>query len=269
MIFETTPEQQAMLRSIVNDMVREGVDPLLCFEAAGLAISDQGVFDLMFLWLKSVDQDERKNIVEDIKKSISDYFLNFSKKRVEPAKSFAKTESRLHSLSSEELQEMSGDIVKILSRLSTNPPGAGKVTLADICSLSLHLLHKVSVDNKRRKEYDNTVRTAVRKERHEPITTEKRLYAVTTIDYRGERTPVVCDNFEDACEYVESNSLDLWENSYMLAVIEPHKPNHPYMHGLAKEEMEGFWYRWNLDEGRYEPIEKPKAYEGTICFGIG
>lgn len=261
MIFETTPEQRAMLRSIVNDMVREGVDPLLCFVVGNLACADQGVFDLMLLWLKTDNPNERKEIVEDIEKSMNDYSLN--------TKTFAKTESRLRSLSSEELQEMSGDIVKILSRLSPNPPGAGKVTLADICSLSLHLLRKVSVDNERRKEYDDIVRTAVRKERHEPITTEKRLYAVTTIDYRGERTPVVCDNFEDACEYVESNSLDLWENSYMLAVIEPHKPNHPYMHGLAKEEMEGFWYRWNLDEGRYEPIEKPKAYEGTICFGIG
>lgn len=189
---------------------------------------------------------------------------------------FARKEAHLRSLSEEELHRMYEDIERILSQLQTlglsDAEVIGKILMSrrmDVCSLSLHLLQKFKIEAARREEYDEIVRTAVRKEKHEPVTNEKRLYAVTTIGSRfgDDRTPIVCDNFEDARAYVESNSMDLWENSYMLAVIEANLPNHPY--GLGVGDSEEYWYRWNLETSRYEPIEKPREYANTKCFGIG
>lgn len=68
--FETTSEQQKWLRSIMNDMIASGLDPLFCLEVGGLAYADQGIFDLMLLWAENTDSDERGNIIEDIKNGI-------------------------------------------------------------------------------------------------------------------------------------------------------------------------------------------------------
>jgi hypothetical protein len=97
-----------------------------------------------------------------------------------------------------------------------------------------------------------------------------RLYTVTTIApsarFGGERTPVICDSFERAQEIVERNEGDIWECSYHLVVIEAVIPNWLYGSSYANER---YWYRYNTDAERYEPIETPERYELTFGFGIG
>jgi hypothetical protein len=97
-----------------------------------------------------------------------------------------------------------------------------------------------------------------------------RLYTVTTIApsnrFGGTRTPVICNNFERAREIVEENEGDIWECSYYLAVIEAVIPNYLYGSSYIHER---YWYRYNTDTERYEPIEMPERYENIYGFGIG
>jgi hypothetical protein len=107
----------------------------------------------------------------------------------------------------------------------------------------------------------------------------KRLYTVTTIAasiaYGGTRTVVVCDSFERAKEIVETNEGDIWESSYMLAVIEPVACNWLYHYFVTSDGVERYWYRWSSKDretgrpGGYEAIETPPGYEQVVGFGIG
>ncbi len=195
---------------------------------------------------------------------------------------YAQERDRLYRRSAEELggeykeiETMLAEIQKLGTQAIANTSEVGRIILSrrvDLCILSLMTLQRVKVEVEEEGRFDEIVRTAVPKEKHVAGTKEPRLYAITSIApkrFGGTRTPVVCDSFDAACEYVENNSADLWENSYMLVVIEPNKPNYPYGMGLEREEMDGYWYRWNLQTNRYEPIEKPEEYKHTVCFGIG
>jgi len=72
--FKTTPEQVLKLASITVEMVNAGLAHRFIFEASELARVDQGVYDLMALWLVVADDDaERDEIVADIQESIDDY----------------------------------------------------------------------------------------------------------------------------------------------------------------------------------------------------
>jgi hypothetical protein len=130
----------------------------------------------------------------------------------------------------------------------------------------------------REKEFDERVKACVPKPGgHEqmPVPEDfikhdgKRLYTVTTmaasISFGGTRTVAVCDSFERAKEMIEHNEGDLWEHSYMLAVIEPVAAN--WLYYVFPDER--YWYRWNLERACYEPIEVPPGYESMFCFGIG
>lgn len=96
-----------------------------------------------------------------------------------------------------------------------------------------------------------------------------RLYTVTTIAasaaYGGTRTVVVCDSFDRAREIVEKNEGDIWESSYMLAVIEPVAVNWLYHYF----EGEVYWYRYDVEKERYEVVEIPPGYENIVGFGVG
>jgi hypothetical protein len=121
--------------------------------------------------------------------------------------------------------------------------------------------------------YDEVVRTVVLKpgghtvarwpELHGPE--QPRLYTVTTIAssarYGGTRTPVICSSFERAHDMVTRNEGELWEYSYMLAVIEAIVPDRLYCN---LEEQ--YWYVWR--DG-YVPIEVPEKYRQVCGFGIG
>jgi hypothetical protein len=70
--FKTTPEQRREIPSVVSAMHAACVEPTLIAAAAELAQTDQGVFDLLKLWLRAVGQ-ERDEIIGDIRESLADY----------------------------------------------------------------------------------------------------------------------------------------------------------------------------------------------------
>jgi len=97
-----------------------------------------------------------------------------------------------------------------------------------------------------------------------------RMYTVTTIAsserYGGMRTVALCRTFDRAKEIVESNEGDIWEFSYMLAVIEAVVPDELYG-GLILDEQ--YWYKWDLERKGYRPIECPPGRENVFGYGIG
>lgn len=156
------------------------------------------------------------------------------------------------------------------------PDPSVKVSQGAVSSVAAALLQdpKLRTDEERR--YDEVVKSCVPKpcthsQLPAPEGVSKRLYTVTTIAasarYGGTRTPVVCDDFEVAREIVERNAGDIFETSYRLAVIEAVVPNQLYGGTLDEQ----YWYRWDgpYETGRYVPVERPSAYEGTVGFGIG
>lgn len=72
--FRTEPEQVLNLASIMVEMMNVGLDHDFIVRASELARVDQGVYDLMALWLDtSGDAAERDEIVADIHESLDDY----------------------------------------------------------------------------------------------------------------------------------------------------------------------------------------------------
>ena len=100
------------------------------------------------------------------------------------------------------------------------------------------------------------------------IENRRHLFAITTIaksdKFGGTRTPVVCTTLARAKEIIETNEGDIWESSYMLAVIEAVVPDHLYDYT-----HESYWYRWDLEKKCYEAIECPPEYKNTMGFGVG
>lgn len=99
-----------------------------------------------------------------------------------------------------------------------------------------------------------------------------RLYTVTTIAssprYGGTRTPIVCTSFEGAKRVVEENEGDIYEYSYMFAVIEAVVADRLY--GTELDEL--YWYKWvrNDNGGQYQAIETPPGYEeDSALHGLG
>jgi len=88
-------------------------------------------------------------------------------------------------------------------------------------------------------------------------------FTITTISsgpqYGGTRTPVVCSSFERAQEYVLENAMDMWEHSYMFAVITaiPLDYFYPTMISRANgvDYVLDYWFKWDLEEGRYRPVD--------------
>lgn len=72
--FKTTPDQLLHLASIMVEMKNAGVDHELIVSASELARVDQGVYDLMALWMDaSSDPSERDEIIADLQDSLDDY----------------------------------------------------------------------------------------------------------------------------------------------------------------------------------------------------
>lgn len=99
-----------------------------------------------------------------------------------------------------------------------------------------------------------------------------RVYTVTTIArrpaYGGNRTPVVCATFDMAQELVLSNAADMWECSYMFAVITVIPLDFMYPDAaefLFPEQgpyVREYWYKWDLEQSCYRPIEKVEGLGG-------
>jgi hypothetical protein len=107
--------------------------------------------------------------------------------------------------------------------------------------------------------------------------TASRLYAITTWAPTpatgGQRTVAICDRFEQARDIVEMNLGDIYECSYILAVIEMIPANYLYWTGTP----ENYWYMWTQDpnppahgyDGSYKAIEVPPGMEDKTLHPIG
>lgn len=144
-----------------------------------------------------------------------------------------------------------------------------------LASVQAALSPRTRADEDAKRQYDDMLASCVVKpeghtQKVRPAGVPSRLYTVTTIAesarYGGNRTVVVCDSFEAAREIVEKNYGDIWECSYMLAVIEAVVPNRLYAH-LDEQ----YWYRWvgDREDGAYQAIEVPERYRNVVGFGIG
>lgn len=118
----------------------------------------------------------------------------------------------------------------------------------------------------------------------------KRYYTVTIFSrgrgYGGDRTPIVCSDFDSAKQIVEENRGDIWECSYDLCVISAFYLDCMYgvpwvekeflgpgiertyvddkgetrIYGQAMEEEE-YWYVWRGgDDGHYAPCHRPSDF---------
>jgi DNA-binding phage protein len=67
-------EQVLKLATIMVEMEKAGLDRNFIVEASELARSDQGIYDLMALWIDAAtDPSERDEVVADIQESLDDY----------------------------------------------------------------------------------------------------------------------------------------------------------------------------------------------------
>jgi DNA-binding phage protein len=73
MPFRTTPEQVLKLAAIVVAMQKARLPTQFIFDAQKVAQLDQGVFDLMEMWLAAKKQDDRDEVVADIQEVVEDY----------------------------------------------------------------------------------------------------------------------------------------------------------------------------------------------------
>lgn len=71
--FQTTPEEFLKLAPIVVEMKEAGLEPQFIVEAWELAKTDQGVYDLMVMWVTATDAGERDETIADIQDTIDDY----------------------------------------------------------------------------------------------------------------------------------------------------------------------------------------------------
>lgn len=71
--FKTTPEQVRSIVPIVFAMEAAGLDSLFIKKVSELAKTDQGVYDLMALWLDETESPKREAIVADLQKSLDEY----------------------------------------------------------------------------------------------------------------------------------------------------------------------------------------------------
>lgn len=72
--FKTTDDQVIHIATIVVEMSAAGLDPAFIRAASELARTDQGIYDLMALWLDAKgDGAERDEIAADLQDSIDDY----------------------------------------------------------------------------------------------------------------------------------------------------------------------------------------------------
>lgn len=69
--FRTTPEQAERLPAIVASMTAAGVPTRFTARLADLAAVDQGVYELMEMWL--FYENDRYEIIVDLRKALDDY----------------------------------------------------------------------------------------------------------------------------------------------------------------------------------------------------
>jgi hypothetical protein len=72
--FKTTDAQLIRLAWLVVSMKADGIDVSIVADVFRIAITDQGIYDLMELWYKNYDKPhERTRIMQDILAGVRDY----------------------------------------------------------------------------------------------------------------------------------------------------------------------------------------------------
>lgn len=72
--FKTSPEEVLALASIMVEMKNAGLDHEFIVKASELARTDQGIYDLMALWMDAPGAPaERDEIIADLQESMDDY----------------------------------------------------------------------------------------------------------------------------------------------------------------------------------------------------
>jgi len=96
---------------------------------------------------------------------------------------------------------------------------------------------------------------------------DKPIYTVTTMKgalAAGSRAVGYFYTFDDANECIECNDLDINEHGYYpYAVIEEVIP------GIYTYPRVEHWYKWNRNEEKYEPCEKPERFRSTFGWSMG
>ena len=71
------------------------------------------------------------------------------------------------------------------------------------------------------------------------------------------------NNFIDADIVVRNNITDLWEYTYDYIVIEE------YEMGISNVTLERWFYKFNKETKKYEPMDEPEALKHYSGFAIG
>jgi ATP-dependent RNA circularization protein (DNA/RNA ligase family) len=117
---------------------------------------------------------------------------------------------------------------------------------------------------------DEDVAGAVRKPVHIPMKRkEEYLYAVVRMSRRSYGAVMICTELSTAMEAVDLGGDFLWEHSNDFIVIEAILPNMVYGMDPEVHEEELYWYVYDLETGRYVPIERPDVFAESFGFVCG
>lgn len=120
-------------------------------------------------------------------------------------------------------------------------------------------------------EYRSAVAHVSPVDRHTCEPKAGRIYTVSTVaespSYGGTRTVAACGTFAKAEEIILGNYGDLFETTYLFAVIEEVELDLLY----GGFEHRQWWYSWlgDYQTGVYRPIKTPAEYEYVSGFGVG
>jgi len=71
------------------------------------------------------------------------------------------------------------------------------------------------------------------------------------------------DNFDDADQAIRGNFTDMWETIYDFAVIEEYLP------GISGYNFNRWFYKYNIEQDIYEPIDEPLGLKHYVGFAMG
>ena len=103
------------------------------------------------------------------------------------------------------------------------------------------------------------------------------IYTITTIEKLEPDDKYYCQHGDTRCvgfyhdkksaeEAVEENRCDIFECLYDYAVIEQTPPG---VYGTSSAEYERWFYKYDHENKRYDPIEEPECVKHIYGFGVG
>lgn len=106
---------------------------------------------------------------------------------------------------------------------------------------------------------------------------EDLIYTITTLEKLEPSDNFYCEHGDTRCvgfyhdkesaeRSVEENCCDIWEYLYDYVVIEATPPG---VYGTSSSGCERWFYKFNQETERYEPIEEPECVKHIYGFGIG